>query len=231
MAENGFVPGWIKNIEEENVRESAARIDKAVRKIRAKRRDYQENKIETKVVEIEIAKEDLRGVLSEIYQKESNSENGSLWTVIGKVIKGKVIGGSLGFFYLKELYSALRNLEGEEKDKGNKETGIFYGRLATRINERDIAPYRAIIAGGVLTENMPNGDTRFHYFPPIPYWIRREAGARCSTHPENRESIKEAYRIMIGNSATEANRRATEAHLEDVEQIFNNMEAKKQKVS
>lgn len=227
MVENGFIPGWIKNIKEENVKESAAQIDRAVRRVQAKRRDYQRDKIETKAVEIEIAEENLRGVLLEIYQKESSSKDGSLWIVIGKVIKGKVIGGSLGPFYLKELYFALRDLEDEEKEEGNKETGIFYGRLAVRINERDIAPYRAIIAGGVLTENMPNGDTKFHYFPPIPFWIRKKAGVKCSTHPENRESIKEAYRIMIGNSATEANRRATEAHLEDVQQIFNNMDKTK----
>ena len=227
MAENGFIPGWIKNLGEENVRDSAAQIDRAVRRIEVKRRDYQKNKIETKVVEIETAQENLEAILSEIHQKESSSESSSLWTVIGKVIKGKVIGGSLGPLYLKELYSALRNLESEEKDKGNKETGIFYGRLAVRINERDIAPYRAIIAGGVLIENMPNGDTKFHCFPPIPFWIRKEAGVRCSTHPENRKSIKEAYRIIIDDSATEANRRATEAHLEDVEQIFNNMDKAK----
>jgi len=227
MAENGFVPRWIKNIGEENVRESTTQIDRAVRRIEAKRRDYQRNKIETTVVEIETAQENLKDVLLEIYQKESSSENGSLWIVIGKVIKGKVIGGSLKPFYIKELYFALRNLEDEEKGEGNKETGIFYGRLAVRISEREIAPYRAIIAGGVLTESMPNGDTKFHYFPPIPFGIRKEAGVRCSAHPENQESIKEAYRIMIANSATEANRRATEAHLEDIEQIFKNMDKAK----
>lgn len=224
---NRYLPGWIKNIKEKDVREAVASINQEVWLIQAKRREYQKYQVETKALEIDIAKDDLKDILANGYSEE---ENNPLLVAVNNVIKEKVVWGSLQPFYIKELCPLLRDLEYEEKKKGNMERGIFFENLAFMIEDESVAPYLVPIVGGVLVEKTSNGSNANHYFAGIAISLRKQVGVKGNTRPENRILIQKAYEIMRDSAAEGAARRGVEAQIEDLKKIYADMEkAEKQK--
>lgn len=168
--------------------------------------------------DLEGARIDLRDTLAEIF-KEGNTEVNPLWAAV-MVIRPQVINGRLPVSVTEELANALYNLKNAESPDSLE--AAFFGKLAARLRRHQVNFFMATIAGQPLVAKENTGAWKTHYFPGIPFSIRKEAGVRLSTHPDNVPSVIKAYELMAAQTAGHA-KTAIEAIIADIEGLSVNL--------
>ncbi len=213
-------PYWIRKIEDENLREAVTEIFKAAGQVRYRQGRYKMTQSDGDEADLEAAREELRDKLLEIYIKGTPEKN-PLWAAI-MMIRPQVIGRYLDPQYTTAIADALWAIKNSAD--GNEVKATFFGRLGARLNGKQITFYRAVVSGDVIGERK-EGKYAMHYFPGIPRSIRQEAGVKLSTHPTNADAVKKAYGLMIQKAEGPA-KEAIEAHLRDIEYLYNLMQKK-----
>jgi cation transport regulator ChaB len=201
---------WLDFIEDEKEKKDILDILRCAKEVHLKLNSYQRTKSDSDKVDLEGAEEDLKDTLYQIYQSGENEHN-PLWNAIleRNRIKSQIIGGKLHLFYAGILYSQLRRMEREERQKGNEETAHFFGKIAVRMKEEHITFFRVLRNGGVICERDENGIIS-HYFVGIPGHIRKDKRVSRTTHPKNLQAIKAAY---------EAVRDEAEKNIEEIDKL------------
>lgn len=207
MKNGGNYPYWTRWIKDENLKKAIGEILEACQRIS----NYSRRTDEADP-DVEGARADLRDTLTQIYESGNGSEN-PLWAAVMQ-IRPRVIGARLDPVQLQYIASELWNIR--NNDGGNEEKTAFFGRLAMRINGRDISIARAIISGGVYEERKKGEKPELHCFPGIPYAMRKEAGVKLTTHPDNVQAVVKAYEIMLGKAADGPAKQAIEANIDDI---------------
>lgn len=213
MENNGkrrFVPYWLRWSEEPLQKDVLLILDRcnAIRHLTNANGDGDE-------ADLEGARTDLKDALVEIYQRGKPEDN-PLWSAV-MMVRPQVISGRLPISITEEIAQAMWSIKNEcgEKEPAKAE---FFGKLAGRLRKHQINFFRAVIAGGTLTAKENNGEWKNHYFSGIPFPIRREAGVKLSTAPENIPAVLKAYKIMAGKTAGDA-KTAIEAVIADMETL------------
>lgn len=177
---------------------------------------------ETDEQDYEAAMDDLHSCLLDIYESGEDKSNNPLWNAVMQIrpqgIREHPPYGGRYSRVLRTLAPLLWDIKEEAQEDGETEKANFFAMLASRLNGRQLAFARAVLNGGVFLERR--GEQKFaHYFPPIPFSVRREAGVKLSTHPNNVEAVKKAYAIMHRQAAEGPAQRLIEAAHEDMERL------------
>lgn len=152
--------------------------------------------------DIEGARMDLRDTLNEIFEK-GNTITSPLWAAV-MAIRPQVINGRLPVTVTEEIAQAIYRLKNTEYDQSSPEA-VFFGRLAARLRQHQINFFRVVITGREpFSAKDTSGQRRTHYFHGIPFSIRKEAGVKLSTHPDNLPSVLKAYQIMAAQTTGHA---------------------------
>lgn len=215
------IPFWIDRIQDIMSKQNIINILKTCKNVVSlKRRAIDESLSDA--ADIEGAMQDLEEELRNISKKAQDLQNNPLWQAVMQ-IRPQVIGGVLPVAYTQILSEALWAIKNEFTEAGDEEKANFFGRLASRLNSRDVNFFRAVITGGSIAVFVEKSSGNKHYFPGIPRNIRKECGVKLSTHPDNIESIRAGYMLMIEETDGYA-RKALEANLEDLTQLFKSMQ-------
>lgn len=218
--ENGrkrFVPYWLRRCEELLQQNVLLILDRcnAIRRLANTNGDGDE-------ADSEGARIDLKDALGEIYQRGTPEDN-PLWAAV-MMIRPQVINGRLYTSVTEEVARALWALnKAEEKEPIKAE---FFGKLAGRLRKHQINFFRATIHGEPLTTKEKNGEWHAHYFPGIPFAVRKEVGVRLSTAPENVGAVVKAYKLMAEKTTGYA-KTALDAVIADIEILSERLYTKK----
>lgn len=217
MRNNG-VSRWIEKIEDPELKKHVIDVIRQCAEVHKMSISYNRSKAESDEVDLKGRKEDLQDTLLEIYETGDNESN-PLWSTIMQ-IRPAAIGGFLNPRYIQAINDELWAVKQAAENNGNQEKAAFFGKLVSRL--RYVSLFRAVISGGPCRERIDGKGSTLHFFPGISQRIRKEAGVRLTTRPDNTKAVIEAYKLMRDKTEGHA-RKAMEAHLEDIDYLFNRL--------
>lgn len=200
------IPSWLERYDENLQKNALLILDHCNAIIELLRNNYGEGDES----DIEGARTDLRDVLFKMAGDD-------LWSAV-MIIRPQVLNGRLPVSITEEIEQALWFLKNNAANEADAE---FFGKLAGQLRKRQIDFYRAVIAGEPLSVKE-NGAWTMHYFPGIPLSIRKEAGVRLTTHPDNLQIIISAYCLMAEKTTRYA-KTAIEAVIADIRELAKNL--------
>ena len=210
-------PRWIDKIKD-ILRENVADIVQLSKTVSYKY--YNRDRSNNDLLALEIAKDNLKDKLVEISESGDYQKN-PLWEGLMQ-IRPKIIEKRLNLVDGQNIVTELWNIKEESEKSGEEEQekAGFFRKLALQLNGKTLNFYTAIISGGVYEERGVKGKSKYHFFVGIPFQIRKEAGVKLTTKPENFPLIVKAYETTYDIAAEGAAKMAIKAQIEDMKEIF-----------